>query len=348
MILSVFALIVSVFSSCEKEDGTGSSASSNPQVDKIEPGRGASGEVLTVTGSGIGGVASIIFETDSVQASFNPNFNTDAAVLFRIPEDAVPGEQNIIIRNLKGVEVKVPFMVLGLPNISESSDYSFTDGTQITLTGKNLADVTKVVMAGTAEELDIVSKTATTLVVKMKSTALNKTKLTITNEAGASTTIQEFINLDNAYAFFTEGYQNGWDNGSWGPAEVSTTFARSGTKSFKATYLKGNWSANGFAAWSSGLNQSPEYNFLSFWVKGGPADYTFYLTGDQRAGGYGNSDRSAPIEVPANVWTFVKLKLSDLKLWEKSSNFKQLGFWIPGPDDQDVTLYFDDILLTKD
>lgn len=348
LMLALFAMVTTTFFSCEKDENGGSSASSNPKIDKIDPERGASNEVLTITGSGIGGMTSIVFEQDSVAAPFNPNFNTDHALIFRIPEAAVPGQQNIIFRNSKGVEIKVPFMVLGLPRITESSQYSFTDGTEVTLTGKNLDDVTKVAYAGTTDALSIISKSATSLKIKMKGTTLNSVKFAITNEAGTITTTQELINLDHAYSFFTEGFDNGWENGSWGAAEVSSDFARSGSKSFKVTYAKGNWSANGFASWSKGLDYTDEYKYLSFWVKGGPADYTFYITGDQREGGYGNADRSYPIVIPKEVWTYFKIKLSDLQLWKKGTNFKQLGFWIPGPDDQDVSLYFDDVLLIRE
>jgi len=241
----------------------------------------------------------------------------------------------------------VPFNVLGLPAITEVSNYNFSAGANITLTGKNLGDVSKVVFRGQTAELQIVSKTETTLTVKMPATSLAQTKLDITNEAGTITTAQEFVCIDNAFLIFTDDYQNGFVNGSWGPAEVSATFAKSGTKSFKATYVKGNWSADGFANWDPGIPYSADYKYLSFWVKGGVESHTFYITGDQRAGGYGNSDRTAPIEVPANVWSYFKIKLSDLELWKKGGPFKQLGFWIPGPDNQDETIYFDDVIFIK-
>jgi hypothetical protein len=147
------------------------------------------------------------------------------------------------------------------------------------------------------------------------------------------------------YKIFTDDYGNGFENGSWGPASVSSDFAKSGVKSFKAGYNKGNWSADGFANWN-GVASMPEYNYLSFWVKGASADYTLYVTGDARAGGYGNSDRSVPIAVPANVWTYFKIPMSTLELWKKGP-MKQLGFWIEGPEKQDEAFYFDDVILVK-
>jgi|GEM_PF-4480468 len=59
----VLALGILTFTSCEKEVETGSEASSNPKVDMIDPGRAPGNEVLTVTGTGIGGVTSIFLKT---------------------------------------------------------------------------------------------------------------------------------------------------------------------------------------------------------------------------------------------------------------------------------------------
>jgi len=51
--------------------------------------------------------------------------------------------------------------------------------------------------------------------------------------------------------------------------------------------------------------------------------------------------------VPAKVWTYFKIPLSKLKLWDKGTPVKQLGFRIKGPDAQDETFYIDDLLLVK-
>lgn len=352
--IQLFVLLVSLlvginlFSSCEKDENGISKASSNPKANPIEPAQGASNEVLTVTGSGIGGVTSVIFEKDSVAASFNSNFNTESAIIFRVPADAVPGDQNIIFKNSAGVEFKVPFKVLGLPSILDVSNYNFVEGAEITLTGKNLNDVSSIVFQGTTEELEVVSKTATSIVIKMPATTFSQAKLVITNEAGTITTTQEFVNLDNAFQVFTDNYGAGIDNGSWGPAEISTTTAKTGTSSFKATYQNGNWSADGFANWGTGIEYSADYKFFSFWVKGASRDLTFYLTADKKAGGdYGNSDASTPIVIPANVWTYFKLKISDIGFWSTGTSMQRMGWFIKGPDDGDAVLHFDDVIFIK-
>jgi hypothetical protein len=288
-----------------------------------------------------------VFDNGNVPAAFNPNLNTDEAVIFRVPDTANGGPQKIIFTNADGISTSVAFKVIALVTVSDVSNYNFVAGTQITLTGNNLADVTSVVLSGTTVAATIVSKTKKSLVITMPVTTLNRSKLDITNASGSMTTNQEFVNMDNAYKIFTDDYAPNWVNGSWGPAGISTTVAKTGTKSFAATYNQGNWSADGFAAWGVGINYDPAYKFLTFWVKGALKDYTLYITGDKRVGGYGNGDQSMPINVPANVWTYFKISASTVDLWNKGPNFQQLGFWIKGPDSQNETFYFDDVMLIK-
>jgi hypothetical protein len=336
---------VLIIAGCTKEEQSESKASSNPVADKLDPEKASGNTVLTLTGSGLGGITSVVFEKGNVPAPFNPTLNTDRALIFRVPDTANGGAQNIILTNRLGTQLKVPFNVVALPLVNTASNYNFVEGTEITLVGNNLQDVTSITIDGTAAAASIVTQTKKELVIKMPATTVNSAKLVLTNSTGPITTSQVFVNLDKAYKIFTDDYGNGFENGSWGPASVSSAFAKSGVKSFKAGYNKGNWSADGFANWN-GVASMPEYNYLSFWVKGASADYTLYVTGDARAGGYGNSDRSVPIAVPANVWTYFKIPITTLELWKKGP-MKQLGFWIEGPEKQDEAFYFDDVILVK-
>ncbi|HEX8462012.1 MAG TPA: hypothetical protein VF623_11300 [Segetibacter sp.] len=348
--LLVIVLLSSIIFSvaCKKEAVVGGTASSSPKVDSISPGAAASNSVITLMGSGLGNIQSIVFDSGKVNAVFNPVFNTDNTIIFRIPVEAIPAKQNIIFTNSLGVKISVPFQVLGLPTITDVSNFNWsTEYSQITLAGKNLDDVYRVAFTTGTDTAIIVSKTKSSLVLKMPTTSVPRSMLNISNLAGTITTTQEFVNLDNAYKIFTDGYGAGFENASWGPADLSTTVFKTGTKSFAATYNKGNWSADGFASWSTGVPNMPEYKSLNFWVKGGSIDYTLYITGDKRAGGYGNSDQTVPIVVPASVWTYFKIPLEKLELWKTGTPFKQLGWWIKGPDGQNETFYFDDVIFVK-
>jgi hypothetical protein len=345
-----FALLLLLASSflgaCTKEEDK-PEASENPKANALEKSEGSAGDVITITGDNLGGVRSILFEKDSVSAPFNPVLNNDRAIVFRVPDDATGGEQNIILTNALNKQIVVAYKVVALPTVTEVSNYNFVPGgPALTLKGNNLGDVNSVTLDGTTVAATIVSQSKKELVISIPATTVNSAKLVVTNSTGPMTTNQVFVNMTNAYKIFTDDYENGFVNGSWGPADISADFFKSGSKSFKAGYVKGNWSADGFANWN-GVANMPEYTYLSFWVKGGSANYTLYLTGDQRAGGYGNSDKSVPLNIPANVWTYFKLPMSTIKLWEKGQPMKQFGFWIEGPDAQDEAFYFDDVIFVK-
>lgn len=343
--------VITIATSCEKNNDFGGSPSSNPRVDKLDPAAGASNTVLQITGSGLGAIRKVYFDKDSVAASFNPAFNTNDALILRVPVDAVPGDQNIVLVNSLGKAVSVPFNVLGFVTISGVSNYDFTAGDQITLTGKNLADVSQVVFSGTDQEVEVASKSATSIVLKMPVGAPARSALDMTNQAGTITTTQEFVNLGDAYQVFTDDYQNGFENASWGPAAISNTVAKTGTASFAVTYKQGQWSADGVANWN-GIDDlaTQGYKYFTFWIKGGSENYTLYLMSDRAPGGYGNSTASnvnIPLAIPANTWTYFKFPLTTIKFWDQGGVMKQIGWWIQGPNDQDETFYLDDVLFVK-
>lgn len=341
--------IVVFFSSCEKDkDGTPGVKAGNMDAGTVSPAEAGGGELLTLTGSGLGDIRSIVFEKNNVPAPFTPTLNTETHLIFHVPDTAYGGSQNIIFTNSAGKSLSVPFSVLAFASVSSVSNYNFTEGVEITLTGNNLEDVSKVVFTGTAEEIAIVSKSRKTLVIKMPATQIARSTIDLTNSTGKTTTTQEFVNLDKAFVLFTDAYGVGIGDNSWGDgATISTEEFKSGTKSVTKTYAKGNWHLFGFKA-DPGIASNPDYKYFSFWVKGAAADHTLYLTGDKKAGGnFGNSDQTTPINVPAKVWTYYKLPLNTINLWANGSPFTAIGFWIKGPDNQDEKFYLDDVILVK-
>ncbi len=341
----IFFLGALLLTACKKDDDK--EASGNPVASAIDPGTGKGGDVLTITGSGLADIVSILFDKDSVPAGFNPNFNTGSAVIFRIPDTASGGKQHIVLTNRLGKKVQVDFDVLALPLVKTVSSYNFTTGKVITLTGIHLQEVSSVKLTGTSTEATIISKSKKQLVISFPATDAPSTTLDITNITGMATTTQVFVNLNKAFHFFVDDYENGWTGNFWGSGSISTDFAVSGTTSLKLGYAKGNWSANGLANWGDGLALTTDYKYLSFYIKGGSIEYTLYLTGDQREVGYGNADQNTPIVVPPNVWTYYKIPLADLGLWKKGTPFHNLGFWIKGPDTKDEVFYLDDLILVK-
>ncbi|WP_128547363.1 IPT/TIG domain-containing protein [Larkinella soli] len=350
--LTLFAGLT--ISSCTKDtDGRPQIEPGNPTVSSILPDSAAGGAVVTIQGSGLGDMRTIVFEKQGVPAGFQPTLNSENALIFRVPEDASGGQQNITFTNSAGQSVSVPFRVLAYPSVTDASNFNFTKGTEITLTGNNFDDVTAVMLSdsvkGIADAATIVSKEKKKLVIKMPDSKLNRGTLVITNSTGRLRTKQEFINIANAYAVFTDAYGTGFQDGSWGDAAaVTTKEARTGTASIGKTYQKGNWHLIGLANWSaSALTYSKDYTYVTGWIKGGSADYSLYLTTDAGKAGFGDFVATNKIDVKAGTWTYFKFNLADIDFWLPGKTLKQIGFRIQGPDKQDETFYFDDILLVK-
>ncbi|MBC7866942.1 MAG: cell shape determination protein CcmA [Gloeobacteraceae cyanobacterium ES-bin-316] len=345
-------LAISLFISCRKEVSSVIEASSNPLADSVSPSRAAGNNVLTLTGSGLGDIISVVFENGNIPASFNPVFNTDKAMLFRVPDTANGGPQNIIFTNRLGKQFTVPFSVIALPIVNSTSNYNFKENTEITLTGNNLGDVNKVVLtANPALQATIVSKSKKELVIRMPATTLFRSTLDITNLTGTITTSLEFVSLVNNFNFFTEGFDNGEQDASWGDGGVvSSTEAKSGTLSFSKNFQAGNWHQMGFG-WNNVVNDG--YTYLSFYMKGGSVDFELWIFTQQSPGSsdpFGNANQK--IIVPAKVWTYFKIPVNTLNLWANGPGFNQIGWRIKGPGGGQVgtgdeRLYLDDVMLVK-
>lgn len=329
---------------CSKNDG----ATATPKVNSVSPDSGASGTMVTIQGMDLTGIRQIYLDRDSVPVPFNPVFNTNEALLIRVPDTASGGDQNLVLVKANGAMVTMPFKVIALATVTTVSNYNFVPGDEITLSGNNLESVTTVVTAEGASA-SIISQSKKEMTIKMPQVTAGRTKLTITNASGASTTSQEFANIDNAYQLFTDTYQNNVVNASWGPATISTSMAKSGTASFAATYNQGNWSADGFANWSDGIPNLHQqgYNYFTFWVYGGLVDQILYLTTSTKGSGYGNSDQTTPLNIKAGTWNYFKISLATVNLWANGNSFQQIGWWIKGPNDSNETFYFDDVMFVK-
>jgi hypothetical protein len=345
-------LAISLFISCRKEVSSVIDASSNPKADSVSPSRAAGNNVLTLTGTGLGDIVSVVFEKGNVPAAFNPVFNTGNAMLFRVPDTANGGPQNIIFTNRLGKQFTVPFDVIALPIVNDASNFNFKQGTIDTLFGNNLDDVNKVVLtANPATQVTIVSKTKKQLILSMPATTLFRSTLDITNLTGTITTTQEFVSLENNFNFFTDGYNNGEQDASWGaPGAVSTTVFKSGTASFEKNFQAGNWHQMGFG-WNNITNAG--YTYLSFYMKGGSVDFELWIFTQQTPGSsdpFGNANQK--IIVSANKWNYYKIPVNTLNLWANGPAFNQIGWRIKGPGggqvgSGDEKLYLDDVMLVK-
>ncbi|MBY0536142.1 MAG: IPT/TIG domain-containing protein [Chitinophagaceae bacterium] len=332
-ILSVLAVFT--FVSCKKDgDGSPDVSVGNMSSGTIDPGSAAGGQVVTLNGKGIGQIRSIVFDKNNVPASFIPTLNTDSALIFRVPDTAFGGPQNVIFTNAAGKTLTVPFSVIALPNITTAFPTDFQSNSTVTLTGNNLDDVTAVVFDGTSIACTIVSKSRKQLVLKMPLTTLSRGKLKVTNASGERVTDMEFVNVNAAKTVFSDQLDNGFENWGWGGNYAASTDDKiTGTSAMKAAYdATGSW--GGMQLGNGGSIDITGYKTFSFWAKGADVDKNFQF--------WINWGNQKVITIPANKWTYFKFDLVTNYPGVTSVNNVTFQIFEDGK-----TVYFDNIMFAK-
>lgn len=337
-VLSLLIMTVSlIVISCTKDtDGSSQYKAGTPvATNGIRPDSGSGGTTLTLEGTGLGQMRSIVFSTKNVPAPFISTLNTEEAIIFRVPDTAYGGNQNIVLTNVDGKTLTVPFRVLAYPVVSSAFPMDFQAGSTVTLTGSNLDDVTSVVINGTTDAATIVSKTRGQMVITMPASNVNRGFLKITNATGPIVTTQEFVNVSKALTVFSDQLDNGFESWSWGgDFSASTEEKITGPKSLKAAYdPAGTW--GGMQLGNGGSINITGYKYFAFWVKGAEVDWNvqFMLNwGNQKV-----------ITVPAKKWTYFKYDLAT-DYAGVSSTINNVTFQI---QNEGKTFYFDNIMFFK-
>ncbi len=331
----LLGIVSVIMTGCEKDsDGSPDVKTGAMSSGTINPASAAGGEVITLTGSGIGQIRTIVFDKNNVPAPFTSTLNTETDLVFRVPDTAFGGPQNVIFTNADGKSLSVPFSVIALPNVTAAFPTDFEAGTQVTLTGNNLDDVTAVVLEGTTDACTIVSQTRKQMVISMPASAANRAKLKLTNSSGIRITDMEFVNVSVALTVFTEQLNNGFENWGWGGTFASSTDDKiTGSASMKAAFDPGG-SWGGMQLGNGGSINIAPYKYFSFWVKGADVDknFQFWLNwGNQKV-----------ITVPANKWTYFRYELATNYPGVTSVN--NVTFQIV---EAGKTVYFDNIMFIK-
>lgn len=335
----IAGLVLLSFASCQKDsNGSPEMKTGTPVLGEVTPAEASGGNVVTVTGTGLGNIVSIVFSKDSIPTTINPVLNTETSLLFRIPDTAIGGPQNIILTNADGKTLLVPFKVIALPIINTVWPTDFQAGTTVTITGNNFEETTKVIVDGTDEEAVIVSKSKKVLVISMPASSVNTGFLKITNTSGSSLSTIEMINVDKAVQVFTDVLKNGFESWSWGGTfEPSSDYVICGTSSMKAAFdPAGTW--GGLQLGNGGSIDITGCKTFSFWVRGAEEEkkIQFWINW---------ADQKTDLVIPANTWVHFTYDLEkDFPGAFGSKSVNNVTFQIV---DAGKTLYFDNIVFIK-
>ena len=345
----LFVVFALSFTSCKKDsDGSPVVKPGTPVLESVTPASAQGGALVTVKGTGLGDIVSIVFEKESVPTSINPNLNTETVIMFRVPGDAAGGNQNIILTNSAGKSLSVPFNVLAYPQLNSVSNYDYVAGSTITITGNNLNDVSSVKLTGTSDACSIVTKTKKQLVITMPNTTAFRNTLDVTNVTGLTTSTFEMVNLTNAFICYDDAwgpgaYNSGVQNWGWGCTVSETSdISMTGTKCLKVAYTDGGLSLFLGSDWADPMHVFTDWYtpaYFTFWARGDAKDASVTVKTDSPPwdGTYSGSGQIT-VTVKADVWTYFKIPASTF-----SGKYGRLNLTCSEPK----TVYFDDLLYCK-
>ncbi len=302
-LLLPIVLLSAVLISCRKDtDGTPQYKASSSMTGTLDSIQGSARATITLSGTGLGKMLSIVFTKDSVNAPFLATLNTENALIFQVPDNAAGGDQKIRFTNTQGATLEVDFKVIALPAVNSLSTNQAQAGDRITIKGNNFNDVTSVKVASTDEDITIVSQTKTQMVVQMPATNAERVAFKMTNASGTSVSQLDVVNVDKALLVYGDKYENNFQNWGWGGDYNGSTTADkiSGNNSLVAAFdPNGAW--GGLQMGNGKLNVTGK-KYFSFWVKGADTDKQIQVNLNWGAW--------KVISVPANKWTYFEYSMN--------------------------------------
>ncbi|HRQ50495.1 MAG TPA: hypothetical protein PLR74_08165 [Agriterribacter sp.] len=340
----IFFTMTWTMNACTKDDmkdGSPDVKPGNPQLESILPASGAPGTLITLKGTGLGDMRSIIFDKNNAPSLFQSTLNTETAILFRVPDTATRGPQNIVLTNSQDKSLTIPFDVIPLALVNDAFPAEFESGSTIKLMGNNLDLVTKVVLEGTTEEATILSQSLNQMVIQMPASETEKTKLVLTTTGGDKATDIVFVNVDKALQIFTNDFVDPAQSWSWGGTfSASTDDFVTGGASLKAAYdPAGTWGGLQIGMGSE-LPLPAGTKYLTFWVKG--ADVEKQVKLQVQGNNWSATSPENTLTIPAGKWTYFKEEIATIM--PGINSISVILFQI---HDEGKTLYFDNIMFIK-
>jgi hypothetical protein len=295
-----------------------------PAVAKVTPMEGTPGTLLTIEGAGLTGLQKVMFGTEN--APFNPVYNTDGALLIRVPAAAKYGAQTITLMNKGGDATKgtLSFNVLQpAPTIESFAPLEAAIGDTLTITGTVFDNLTAVNF-GTIPGR-VISSTTTRIRVKVPDKT-EKGPIEVVTKGGAVKSAVDFAPKGSGLYIYDETIIGTWQNWSWAKVVLGDTEkAYKGTKAVKVSYT-------GYSAfWFNNPNpvDAAKFGTLKFWIFGGAGTdnksvKVFYTDNDKATAETG---KGMNISVKPGVWQEFALPLKNLggAVKVKSILFQEIG-----------------------
>ncbi|RYY25828.1 MAG: hypothetical protein EOO04_11345 [Chitinophagaceae bacterium] len=287
-----------------------------PLATSIAPNPIKHAQNLTITGTDLDLTKKLIFPgVDAPVTDFVSQTATELVV--QVPGAATQG--NLIFESASGVQTSSGTeLVLSLPAVSNMSPNPIDPGANLSITGTNLDLVSSVTFANAPAVSSFVSKSATSLVVKLPTgVARGKITLSVLNSSVKvlSDAVLEITGSAPPPAISFPIYNdavtsnwNGWIGGGWGGTSdrANITPVREGEKSIKIAYDGGYGSPLQLGGASIDVKN---YTVFKLSVFGAPGS-----EGKKINIGINGADSPYTITVVEGKWTDYEIPLSTLGL----------------------------------
>ena len=242
------------FTSCETDEV----ANSNVDVIIAAPGdllnQAYPFDMVRVEGAGLSGLKKITLD-DKIDVSFNPNYNSDKAIIFTIPFDdklgSRFGKQPLTFLTATGSVTKEIEILQPQLTIESTVPAVATPGFPLEIVGTWFYNVSSITLAG--ETISYSVNTSTSIVIALPSNAVSGSELVITTPGGTASKIIEFAVPDTIVIvsdFDGGGVRNEWS--SYGDVASFNPSSTGGPTGNYATFTWAGATANGYNGSSGG------------------------------------------------------------------------------------------------
>jgi hypothetical protein len=242
-----------------------------PVVTAIDPASIKHTENLTINGTNLDLITSIVFSGNKTVTTFQ---KAESQIIVQVPVGATKGK--ITLHQASPITVLTPELTIILPVVTSLTPKPSTPGQDITLTGTNLDLVQKIGFPGVSTAVTtFVSQTATKIVVTVPEGAVNG-GLLFTTIHGYETPGPSFlVPTDDpsplVMTLFDDGFKEGFGDWSWSlnsSQPLNEEQFKSGASAWKADFQA--WGGCQLGQNPQGAAVAGDLTTFSFSVYGGP------------------------------------------------------------------------------
>jgi len=236
-------LALASFTACQNDDAV----TANVEAMVAEPGdllnQAFPQNKVRVEGNGLQGLKKITLD-NTINITFNPNYNSDKSFIFTIPFDEKLGSrfgvQPITFTTASGSVTKNIEILQPDPTITKTIPAAATPGFPLEIEGTWFYNISSVTLGGKAVSYTV--KSSSSIVIGLPANAVSGSELAITTPGGTSKKTIDFVTIVLVSDFDGNGARTEWT--SYGDIESFNTATAGGPTGNYTTLVWGGSNAN--------------------------------------------------------------------------------------------------------